>query len=189
MSMKKFNIIVIVSLLLLSACGKPEKIEPTIAPFSFTNQDEKAFGTEELEDSIWIANFIFTNCTSVCAPMSVEMAALQELFEKQNIPVEFVSFTVDPLTDSPQVLKAYAENFTDNLSNWNLLTGYSQDDIEVFARNQFKTIVQKPITSDQVIHSSNFYLVDQQGQLVNEYNYIDATYVENMLQDIQLLIK
>ena len=189
MSFKKTKLILIACLLLLSACAKPTKNEPGIAPFSFTNQDDKIFGTAELENSIWIANFIFTNCTSVCAPMSVEMANLQELFKEKNIEVELVSFTVDPLTDSPIILKEYANNFTNDLSNWNLLTGYSQKDIEIFARNQFKSIVQKPSTSDQVIHSSNFYLVDRHGQLVNEYNYIDSSYKENILQDIQLLIK
>lgn len=52
-----------------------------------------------------------------------------------------------------------------------MLTGFSQEEIETFAREEFKTIVQKPKTSTQVIHSTNFYIVDDEGYILNEYNY------------------
>ena len=65
------------------------------------------------------------------------------------------------------------------------MTGYTQEEIEVFAREQFQTIVQKPSTSNQVIHGTNFYLIDQQGSIVNEYNYVDTSYVKEMMKDIK----
>lgn len=188
MNIKKYGFLLLICLL-LSACTKAQKNEHQIESFSFVNQDGDPFGMQELYGSVWIADFIFTNCTTVCQPMTAEMAALQQKFEAQNIPIEFVSYTVDPATDSPETLQSYVLDFTNDLSNWNLLTGYSQEEIEVFARDQFQTIVQKPSTSDQVIHSSNFYLVDQQGHLVGEYNYIDSSYVDDIMQDIQSLVK
>ena len=189
--MKKTNFILllVLTLIFLSACGTNKEAEKKITPFSFTNQDGQPFGMNELTDSIWIADFIFTKCETVCQPMTAEMAFLQQKFDDEGIQVEFVSFTVDPSVDSPKVLKSYVEDFTADLSNWHLLTGYSQDEIEVFAREQFQTIVKKPSSANQVIHSTNFYLIDQQGALVNEYNYIDDTYVDDMIKDIQLLTK
>lgn len=189
MKTKKIISVLLICLLLLSACASPPKNGGEIDSFSFINQDGEPFGTEELTNSIWIADFIFTNCTSICKPMTSEMAALQQTFKEQNISIEFISFSVDPAVDSPDVLKSYVQDFTDDLSNWNLLTGYSQEQIEVFAREQFQTIVQKPTSSNQVIHSSNFYLIDKNGNLVSEYNYIDSDYIDNILRDIKSLKK
>ena len=93
------------------------------------------------------------------------MADLQKKFKEEGIQVEFVSFTVDPTVDSPEVLKEYIHQFTDDETNWHILTGYTQEEIEVFAREQFQTIVQKPSSSNQVIHGTNFYLINQQGIL------------------------
>jgi len=183
----QYIIIFFTILLLLSACTGEQIDNKPIKHFAFTDLDGEKFGTNELYGSIWIADFIFTNCTTVCQPMTAEMASLQELFNKKNINVEFVSFTVDPQFDSPSILKYYALDFTNDFSNWHMLTGYSQDDIEVFAREQFQTIVQKPSTSTQVIHGTNFYLIDQQGVLVSDYNYVDATFIDDMVKDIKNL--
>ena len=188
--MKKTTLVLLLflSLIFLSACGANEQAKKKITPFSFTNQEAQPFGLNELTDSIWIADFIFTKCETVCQPMTSEMAFLQKKFDDEGIQVEFVSFTVDPSVDSPKVLKSYVEDFTSDLSNWHLLTGYSQDEIEIFAREQFQTIVQKPKSANQVIHGTNFYLIDQQGVLINEYNYFDDTYVDEMIKDIKYLL-
>lgn len=188
--MRRFNYLAltILSLIFLSACGVNEREENSITPFTYTNQEGQPFGMNELKGSVWISDFIFTNCETVCLPMTAEMAFLQQKFNDEGIKVEFVSFTVDPLVDSPSILKSYVEDFTKDLSNWHLLTGYSQNEIELFAREQFKTIVQKPKSATQVIHSTNFYLIDQQGVLINEYNYINSTYVDDMTKDIKALL-
>lgn len=189
--MGRFNflILTIISLIFLSGCAPNERIEKSITPFSFTNQDGKAYGMNELKGSVWVSDFIFTSCETVCLPMTAEMAFLQQKFKDEGIDVEFISFTVDPSIDSPSILKSFVEDFTSDLSNWHLMTGYSQNQIEIFAREEFKTIVQKPESATQVIHSTNFYLIDQQGVLINEYNYIDSTYVEDMTKDIKNLLK
>ncbi|KAA0964994.1 SCO family protein [Sporosarcina sp. ANT_H38] len=173
----------------LSACSSEPQNGKEAIPFSYTDQNGQPFGTDELAGKVWIADFVFTKCTSVCPPMTIEMADLQKKFEDEGIQVEFVSFTVDPTIDSPEVLKSYLFQFTDDESNWHMLTGFSQEEIEVFAREQFQTIVQKPSTSNQVIHGTNFYLIDQQGRIVKEYNYVDESYVEKMIKDIKKLHK
>ena len=174
-------------LIIVSACGADEPSEQEIAAFSFIDQNGEPFGTDDLAGSVCVANCIFTECDTVCPQMSVEMATLQQALAENDIEVELVSFTVDPEVDSPDVLKEYMTKFTDDASNWHMLTGYSQEDIEAFAKEQFQTIVQKPSSSDQVIHGTNFYLIDQDGVIQNQYNYTDASYIENMIEDIRSL--
>lgn len=156
-----------------------------MSAFSFTDQDGQTFGTDELSGKIWIADFIFTECQTVCLPMMFEAAELQQQFKEQDLEVEFVSFTVDPLVDSPEVLKDYIRQYSDDESNWHMLTGYSQQEIEKFAMDEFKTIIIKPESSNQVLHGTNFYLIDQQGVLIKEYNYVNTSYAKELMKDIK----
>lgn len=185
----RYLFISLVFAVLLSACSSEPKNGKEIVPFYYTDQNGQPFGKDELEGKVWIADFVFTKCQTVCPPMTLEMADLQRKFEDEGIQVEFVSFTVDPAIDSPDLLKEYIHQFTDDETNWHMLTGYTQEEIEIFAREQFQTIVQKPSTSDQVIHGTNFYLIDQQGRIVNEYNYVDTSYVKEMTKDIKKIQK
>lgn len=174
-----------VCLMLLMGCSVQQPPARQIAPFAFVDQHGEPFGSEDLLGSVWIANFIFTNCDTVCPLMIREMAALQQVLKEQGIQAELVSFTVDPEVDTPEVLQDYIRSFTDDQSNWHLLTGYTQEEIESFAREQFQTIVQKPKSSTQVIHGTNFYLVDGQGYIRGEYNFVDESYVQKLLEDIR----
>lgn len=176
------------SCLLLVACNSSAVPKEKINSFTFVDQNGEAFGTENLQGSVWIADFIFTNCHTVCQPMTAEMASLQEKFKEKNLPVHLISFTVDPEVDTPEKLNDYVQVFSDDLSNWHLLTGYSQEEIEKFAREQFQTIVQKPASSNQVIHSTNFYLIDQEGHRIGEYNYINSTFFDDLVEDIEKVL-
>ena len=185
----RFALISFVSLIILAACSTKTQSGKQISSFTFKDQQNRPFGTDELTGKVWIADFIFTECETVCLPMSLEMAALQKKFKEQNIEVEFVSFTVDPEVDTAEVLQKYIRQFTDDESNWHILSDYSQNKIETFAREQFQTIIQKPESSTQVIHGTNFYLIDDQGMLVKEYNYVNRAYKEEIVNDIQKIQK
>lgn len=189
--MKKIRIILVLLTIsvLLNACSSEPQNGRLLAPFSYTDQNGQAFGTDELAGKVWISDFIFTKCETVCPPMTKEMADLQKKLESEGIQVEFISFTVDPTIDSAIVLKKYIQQYTDDETNWHMLTGYSQEEIEVFAREQFQTIVQKPSSSNQVIHGTNFYLIDQESFLVKEYNFVDNSYTEELIKDIKKMQK
>ncbi|WP_042220719.1 SCO family protein [Oceanobacillus manasiensis] len=176
---------IVFCLIILSACNANQPIEKKIDSFSFTDQNNQPFGITDLSESIWISNFIFTSCETVCPRMTSEMASLQKTLKKEGIEVEFVSFSVDPEVDSPEILKEYINQYTDNETNWHMLTGYTQKEIEAFAREQFQTIVQKPDTSNQVIHGTTFYLIDDRGFILNEYNYVDDSYEDEIINDIK----
>lgn len=177
--------IMMVIAVLLSACSSAKAPVREISSFTFIDQDGEAFGYNQLEDTVWIADFIFTNCETVCPPMTSEMAALQKEFKKHDLDVQFVSFTADPEVDSPEILKAYSSQYTDDDGNWHFLTGYSAQEITTFARENFQTIIQKPETSDQVIHGTNFYLIAKGGKLVSEFNYVDEDYVHDLLKTVK----
>ncbi len=177
------------SALVLVGCGTKPPPGKQVQAFSYTDHHGQPFGTENLKGKIWIASFVFANCETVCPPMMIEMATLKDKIEEADLDVEFVSFSVDPEEDTPGVLKDYLAQFTEDDTHWHMITGYSQNTIERFAREQFQTIVQKPETSTQVIHGTNFYLIDQSGYIVGEYSYIDVTYEEDILQKVSILQK
>lgn len=185
MRMFRFVPILLLGIVFLSACSSSPPPGREISSFTFLDQEGQSFGLSDLEDTVWIADFIFTNCESVCPPMTNEMATLQQEFDEHDIHVEFVSFTVDPEVDTPEKLKSYANGYTDDQSNWHFLSGYSSEEITGFALENFQTIIQKPKTSDQVIHGTNFYLIAKDGQLVSEFNYVDEDYVKDLLKTVK----
>ena len=181
----------ILAVILLSACGngqiKDAKNWP-IADFTFTDQDNKALGLADLKGKVWVADFIYTSCPDICLPMTFNMTKLQDLAKKENIEnIEFISFSVDPEVDTPEVLTKYAQNFDIDFNNWHFLTGYKQEEIEKFAMTNFKTIVKKPQNDPNVIHQSYFYLVNQEGKIVKLYSGLEDIPYDEIIQDIKTL--
>jgi protein SCO1/2 len=186
---KMKRMVLLLAIVLLAACGKtiPDAQNWPVSDFTFTDQNGKPFGLKDLKGKVWVADFIFTNCETVCPPMTAHMAKLQQMAKEKGLHVEFVSFSVDPEVDTPEKLKEYAKKFNGDLSNWHLLTGYSQQEIEKFAEKNFKTIVQKPKNQDQVIHGTSFYLVDQNGKIVQTYSGVQDVPYDQILEHIKIL--
>jgi protein SCO1 len=182
-----------IALFALTACsssGIPNAKNWKIEEFSFINQEEETVSTSDLKGKVWIADFIFTSCEDVCFPMTWNMSKLQKMLKDEGIKdVEFVSFSVDPEVDKPEVLKAYGNQFNVEYSNWHFLTGYKQKDIEQFARKSFKTIVVKPENEDQVTHGTDFYLVDQEGKIIQYYSGLEEIPFADIIQHIKILQK
>lgn len=180
------------SIFVLQACMAGEiknAVEWPVEAFEYTDQHGNPFSLQDLEGKVWVATFIFTNCETVCPPMTANMARLQRMVHEEGLDdVEFVAFSVDPEVDTPEVLREYAALYTDNTENWHFLTGYVQEHIEQFARDNFKAIVYKPENDDQVIHGIDFYLVDQEGVIVKYYSGLDVPY-EEIIGDIKILLK
>lgn len=184
--MKKTALILMIfSCVIQSACQFNDERPYQMKSFTYTNQDEQAFGTNDLKGKVWIADFIFTSCETVCPPMTANMAALQKELKAEDLPVELVSISVDPAIDTPVKLKSYMQKFTKDDSNWNMLTGYSQKEIEKFARDEFQTLVQKPEASDQVIHGTNFYLINKNGEIVNDYSFTHGNHFKKLIADVK----
>ncbi|MEH7120715.1 SCO family protein [Neobacillus vireti] len=177
--------------LILSACGKKEienAVNWPIKDFSATTQQNKSMGLKDLKGKVWVSAFIFTSCADVCPPMTSNMVKLQKKLKEENLKdVELVSFSVDPTVDTPEVLTRYAKQFGADLDNWTFLTGYSQEFIEKFAMDSFKTIVKKPVEGNQVIHQTYLYLVDKKGNIKKTYSGYKNVPYEEIINDIKTL--
>jgi protein SCO1 len=178
-------------LLLLAACGQKgikDALDWPVNDFSAQSEENKSFDKKELDGKIWVADFIFTNCADVCPPMTANMTKLQKMVNDEGLKnVEFVSFSVDPTVDTPEKLADYAKNFGLNSENWTFLTGYSQEFIQEYAKETFKTLVVKPKEGDQVIHQTYFYLVGPDGKIKKSYSGLNDIPMEEIIDDIKVL--
>ncbi|RKJ59422.1 SCO family protein [Butyricicoccus sp. 1XD8-22] len=176
MKKKLFCIITILVIsTVLAACSNYKfkaDVNYPIEDFQVTDHRGNTVTLEDLKGEPWLAMFIFTNCTTICQPMTYNMTVIQEeLVERGVEDYKIVAFSVDPTVDTPEILSEYLSHYTvPDESKWYLLTGYDQAFIEQFALNSFKTFVKKPDNSDQVAHMSTFHLVDEQGNVVKNYS-------------------
>lgn len=185
---KWFTLLIVLSIF-LAGCGQEIKdsVSWEIEDFTFTNQNNEDVSLADLQGQVWLADFVFTNCTTVCLPMMANMTELQEQLKQEGLDVRIVSFSVDPTIDTPEVLKSYAENYGADLSSWDLLTGYSPEEIDAFAMENFKVVARKPANEDQVVHGTSFNLVDQEGVVRKFYDGIDPP-TEEIISDIKILL-
>jgi protein SCO1 len=195
-SMKRlFILLFCLGLVLLSACSEKEKkVEETDFPlqmevqtFESINQDGEKFAFSKLKGKVWVADFVFTNCDTVCSPMTANMATLQKKLADESVDAHLVSFSIDPEQDQPHVLKEYASGVEADFSNWDLLTGYKQEFIESFANKSFMAPAAKLEGSNQFVHSTNFYLVNEEGIVVQKYEGADNPPYEQIVKDVQSL--
>ena len=167
-----------------------DALNSPLEDFQVIDQHGEPFSKKDLEGKVWVANLIFTNCRTVCPPMTSNMAEIQRLLKEEGLDtVHLVSFSVDPEVDTPEKLTEFASRFTDDTENWHFLTGYVQKFIEQFARNNFHTIVEKPENEDQVTHGTSFYLINQEGIIVKDYPGVFDVPYEEIIGDIKILLK
>lgn len=178
--------------LVLSACSGGFKADHhySIEPFEFTNQHEEPVSLDDLKGEVWLAQFIFTNCTSVCPPMMANMVEIQTKLEDKGIEdYKIVSFSVDPDFDTPEKLGEYLETFdAPDPSKWELLTGYEMQDISDLAVKSFKMPVIDDPNSDQVIHGSRFGLVDKEGKVVKTYAGERDVPMDDIVKDVKAVL-
>ena len=178
---------------LLASCSSneiPDSKDIPVQNFSMINQDKKTVNLDSLKGEVWVADFIFTSCEDVCLPMTSNMSKLQKALEKEGLEeVRLISYSIDPEVDTPEVLKRIGEQFNADFTNWDFLTGYEQKYIEEFAKDSFQMMVHKPENEDQVIHGVSFFLVNQEGNVVQMYNGTDEFPLEDIIKHIKILRK
>ncbi len=141
----------------------------TIADFSFTNQNGKTITQKDYEGKIYVADFFFTTCQSICPKMTNNMVWLQNQL-KNNSKVLLLSHSVTPDIDSVKVLKEYALQKGVIDSKWNLVTG-NKKDIYFIARKSYLAVkTGKPSELFDMVHTENFVLVDAKRQVRGFYD-------------------
>ena len=156
-----------------------------IANFSLMDQNGKLFNADSLKDKIYIANFFFTTCPSICPKMTKSFKILQDSILNMQ-QVELVSFTVMPWVDSVQKLKTYGLLNGVNSAKWHLLTG-DRSIIYSLGRSSFFADNNKISDTSTFLHTDKMYLIDKHQRIRGVYNATQVADVYRVLDDIKAL--
>ena len=161
----------------------------TIAPFEFTNQDGEKITNKNFESKIYIADFFFTTCPSICPVLAKNMGAIQELYKDDN-DIMLLSHSVMPWVDSVDKIKEYATEKKAIHNKWHLVTG-DRDKIYNIARTSYFADEDFKKTKDEseFIHTENFVLVDEKGRIRGVYNGTLSLDVQRLKRHIEILKK
>lgn len=160
----------------------------TIADFKLINQNGDTITQKDYENTIYVADFFFTRCTTICPIMTNNIGKLQEVF-KENSEVKFLSMSVTPEMDSVPVLKTYAIQKGVIDAKWNITTGSKKHIYELARKSYFAVLEEGDGGLQDFIHTENFILVDKKKRI---RGYYDGTNNEDMVllsADIKLLLK
>jgi protein SCO1 len=156
----------------------------SVPEFTLMNQDGKNFGSADLRGKIWIADFVYSTCPGPCPMISSRMSELQKPLEKTD--VHLVSFSVDPMKDTPEVLRGYAEKLHAEAGRWDFLTG-PQSTIYNLSRDGFKLAVGEE--KGVPIHSTRMILVDRNGAIRGYYDAVEPDAVTKLVADTTHLLR
>lgn len=164
----------------------------TIGNFSFQNQDNKTITQKEVKGKIYVVEYFFTTCKSICPIMNQQMKRVQLAF-KDNPNFKILSFTVDPDVDTVEQLKRYANSHYAVKNQWHFLTG-KKDALYGLARKSF--FVLKPAEAanqgdvgSDFIHTNNFVLIDGRGRIRGYYDGTNKNEITTLIDDIKRLEK
>tara|TARA_Y100001970_G_scaffold53298_1_gene67378 strand:- start:968 stop:1546 length:579 start_codon:yes stop_codon:yes gene_type:complete len=178
--------LLVVIILIIVLQPKEENELPIIGQipsFDLIDQNGESFTLESVKGNVWLADFIFTTCAGPCPIMTERMSTVQhDLIDIDKL--KFVSFTVNPDYDTPEVLKKYAKRYDADISTWSFVTG-KYEQIQELIANGFKMGDEEEI----VFHSTRFALVDHEGNLRGYYSGTEPMDHENLTRDIHSLVK
>ena len=173
----------------------------SIDEFSFINQNNDTITKDSLTGSIYVANFFFTSCPSICPIMTKNMSYLQEKLSVYP-DIRFLSHTVDPDNDTPEKLHSYVnlmqqKNISIDLSNWDFLTG-DKDKLYQTAANYFVNASADSLAPGGFLHSEYFILIDKQGRVrsgidkngnaVGAYDGTNEAQIKDLINDVKVLM-
>ncbi len=171
----------------IAANGK-DTVYHTIAPFSFVNQDGKIITDKDYEGKIYVADYFFTTCKTICPKMTTELIRVQNKFAYTNGLVQILSHTVDPENDSVNVLKAYSEMVHADTKNWNFVTGDKKALYDMARNSYLLNATEGDGGPDDFVHSELFILVDKEKHIRGIYDGTDIKSVTNLMEDIKVLM-
>lgn len=158
----------------------------TIADFSFINQNGDTITQKNYEGKIYVADFFFTTCGSICPKMSTNLVDVQKAV-LNNPKVMLLSHTVFPEVDSVSVLKAYAIKYGVVDSKWNLVTGDKKEIYKMARKSYLAVKMGRPDQLYDMVHTENFVLVDQKRRVRGFYDGTNKEDIKRLLEDIEFL--
>jgi len=160
-----------------------------VPPFSFIDQDSIIVSDKTTADKILVVDFFFTSCKSICPRMSKEMQQLQfKLSDKVLGDVLFLSHTVDPEHDTPEVLKEYARKLQADTSRWKFVTGDAATIYRQGNLGYLLSAIEDTINPERFVHSPNFILVDKRRNIRGIYEGTRTSSVDSLVTDVKMLV-
>lgn len=155
-----------IALGMLLACTTPEPLPElgSVPAFQLTDQSGRPFTELDLREHVSVVDFMFTSCPDICPVLSAHMAEVQDHYKDQP-KVQFISISVDPTTDTPSVLTAYAARFNANPERWHFLTGDNAA-VKQVVTTGFKMVMEAGTDgSANVLHGERFVVIDASGTI------------------------
>jgi protein SCO1 len=158
----------------------------TIQDFSFVNQDSVAVTNETFKDKIYVADFFFTSCRTICPIMKTQMVKLYKAFENTS-DVMLLSHTIDPNYDTVALLRDYAQRLGVSSKKWHFVTGVKDSIYEIAHKSYYSTALEDKSEEDGFIHSGAFLLVDKHRRIRGKYDGTSDSDINRLIADIQRL--
>jgi len=159
----------------------------TIGDFSFVDQDSNFITPQTFEKKIYVTDFFFSTCPSICPKMAAQMLRVYETYENEE-RFKILSHTIDPAHDTVQVLKAYAENLGVNASTWHFVTGKKEDLFNMGKKNYMIAVVEDEAAAGGFFHGGHFLLIDHNKHIRGIYDGTDSLEVSELIDDIPILL-
>lgn len=160
----------------------------TISDFRFVNQDSSVITHKNFEDQIYVSDFFFTTCPTICPIMKTQMLRVYERF-KENDQISILSHTIDPKHDTVAVLKAFSERLGVDSRKWHFVTGEKEDIYKIGQTSYMVSAVEDPNEPGGFIHSGAFILVDKQRRVRGVYDGTKEDQVDKLMDDMLVLLK
>lgn len=157
-----------------------------IADFSLTNQNGEIITQKDYEDKIYVADFFFTRCQTICPIMANNMIKIQEAFNNDT-KVLLLSHSVTPIMDSIPVLRDYADKNEVNDAKWNITTGTKKHIYELARKSYFAVLDEGDGGVQDFIHTENFVLIDSRRRIRGYYDGTNLEEINQLIADIEIL--
>ncbi|MDB4533329.1 SCO family protein [Vicingaceae bacterium] len=159
-----------------------------VGSFNLTNQNGVIVTEESYNEKIYVTDFFFVTCPTICPKMTKQMNRVYDEF-KDNIDISFLSHTVMPEADSVPVLKKYATDLGVSADKWNFVTGDKKQIYDLARKTYFAAITEGDGGPDDFVHTENFVLVDKNKRLRGFYDGTSKEDVDRLIVDIYALIE
>lgn len=200
----RLNFLKILAIAIIStACTKPKEALPilgmrkmngtdtlyhTIAPFHFVDQDSVVITNATFKDKIYVADFFFTSCRTICPIMKTQM--LRVYAKTKAMPdVLILSHTIDPEFDTVALLHDFADRLGVESKYWHFVTGQKDSIYKIAQTSYFATAMEAKEEPDGFIHSGAFLLIDKKGRIRGKYDGTMEKDVDQLITDIERLRK
>jgi protein SCO1/2 len=168
--------------------GKVDTIYHQIPPFRFLNQDSTWVSEKDMAGKIYIADFFFTSCPTICPKMKTQLLRIYERYSA-NDQIRILSHSIDPVFDTPSVLKQYAERLQVKAPRWNMLTGDKAAIYKLGEKSYMVTAQEDKNEAGGFVHSGAFILVDKNRHVRGIYDGTQETEVNHLIEDIEILLQ